>query len=528
VAEGGASFSLEYDQTEAASAYRPPVTAFVGRTLKGPLNRAVPVASFTEFQRIFGGLWQPSSLSYAVEHFFASGGGQALVVRVANGGHAPTLTLPSGSEVLRLVGLQPGSREYLRASVDYDGIAASEGLFNLVLQRVRAAGSERVEDQEIFRRLSLQPDSERCIVDVLQRSQLARVAGPLPRCRPDRTGPGSGGFSVGYVASNSDGDDGGPITDYDVIGSAVDGTGLFALRAAAFDFLCVPPLAREHDVGLGTLLVAARLCRECHALLIVDPPSDWVGPQDAIEAMRNWPFRSDHAVLYYPRLRAFDRLRGRFETFASCGAAAGLLSRAEAHRPLRGCDEEAVLRSGLLPAVEVSPAQRVRLAQAGINTLVALRSLDCPPVSARTLATGGSGSPDWRFLSARRLALRIVASVERGTRWMLFEQNAPVTWARGRSLVDAYLARFAAEGAFAGSSTQQRYFVVCDERVNQPDSVASGRVNLLFGIAARRAGEFDAWLVSHQPAASRARPVSVNRLATRPLGEWPAEAVIRH
>jgi len=528
VAEGGASFSLEYDQTEPASAYRPPVTAFVGRTLKGPLNRAVPVASFTEFQRIFGGLWQPSSLSYAVEHFFASGGGQALVVRVANGGHAPTLTLPSGSEVLRLVGLQPGSREYLRASVDYDGIAASEGLFNLVLQRVRAAGSERVEDQEIFRRLSLQPDSERCIVDVLQRSQLARVAGPLPRCRPDRTGPGSGGFSVGYVASNSDGDDGGPITDYDVIGSAVDGTGLFALRAAAFDFLCVPPLAREHDVGLGTLLVAARLCRECHALLIVDPPSDWVGPQDAIEAMRNWPFRSDHAVLYYPRLRAFDRLRGRFETFASCGAAAGLLSRAEAHRPLRGCDEEAVLRSGLLPAVEVSPAQRVRLAQAGINTLVALRSLDCPPVSARTLATGGSGSPDWRFLSARRLALRIVASVERGTRWMLFEQNAPVTWARGRSLVDAYLARFAAEGAFAGSSTQQRYFVVCDERVNQPDSVASGRVNLLFGIAARRAGEFDAWLVSHQPAASRARPVSVNRLATRPLGEWPAEAVIRH
>jgi len=528
VAEGGASFSLVYDQTEPASAYRPPVTAFVGRTLKGPLNRAVPVASFTEFQRIFGGLWQPSSLSYAVEHFFASGGGQALVVRVANGGHAPTLTLPSGSEVLRLVGLQPGSREYLRASVDYDGIAASEGLFNLVLQRVRAAGSERVEDQEIFRRLSLQPDSERCIVDVLQRSQLARVAGPLPRCRPDRTGPGSGGFSVGYVASNSDGDDGGPITDYDVIGSAVDGTGLFALRAAAFDFLCVPPLAREHDVGLGTLLVAARLCRECHALLIVDPPSDWVGPQDAIEAMRNWPFRSDHAVLYYPRLRAFDRLRGRFETFASCGAAAGLLSRAEAHRPLRGCDEEAVLRSGLLPAVEVSPAQRVRLAQAGINTLVALRSLDCPPVSARTLATGGSGSPDWRFLSARRLALRIVASVERGTRWMLFEQNAPVTWARGRSLVDAYLARFAAEGAFAGSSTQQRYFVVCDERVNQPDSVASGRVNLLFGIAARRAGEFDAWLVSHQPAASRARPVSVNRLATRPLGEWPAEAVIRH
>ena len=528
VAEGGPSFSLEYDETETAATPRPPVTAFVGRTLKGPLSRAVPVASFTEFQQIFGGLWQPSSLSYAVEQFFASGGGQALVVRVANGGHAPTVTLPSGSEALRLAGLQPGSREYLRASVDYDGIAESEGLFNLVLQRVRAAGSERVEDQEIFRRVSLQTDSERFIVDVLQRSQLARVVAPLPQRRPDRTGPGAGGFTVGYVASNSDGDDGGPITDYDVIGSAADGTGMFALRGEAFDFLCVPPLSREHDVGLGTLLVAARLCRECHALLIVDPPSDWAGPQEALEAMRNWPFRSDHAVLYYPRLRAFDRLRGRLETFASCGAAAGLLARAEAHRPLGGSDEEAVLRAGLLPAVEVSPAQRVRLAQVGINTLVAVRSLDTPPVSARTLATGGSGSPDWRFLSARRLALRIAASVERGTRWMVFEQNAPVTWARGRSLVDAYLERLAAEGVFAGDSREERYFVVCDERINQPQSIAAGRVNLLFGIAARRAGEFDTWLVSHQPAASRARPVSVNRLATHPPGQWPAESTIRH
>jgi len=528
VADGGPSFSLEYDETEPAAAHRGSVTAFVGRALKGPLNRAVPVASFAEFQQVFGGLWQPSSLSYAVEQFFASGGSHALVVRVANDGRAPTLSLPSGSETLRLVGLQPGSREYLRASVDYDGIADSDGLFNLVLQRVRAVGSERVDDQEIFRRVSLQPDSERFIVEVLRRSQLARVALPLPQRRPDRTGPGAGRFTVGYIASNSDGDDGGAITDYDVIGSAVQGTGLFALRAEAFDFLCVPPLSREHDVGLGTLLVAARLCRECHALLIVDPPSGWTCPQEAIEAMRNWPFRSDHAVLYYPRLRAFDRLRGQLETFACCGAAAGLLARAEAHRPLGGWEEDAVLRAGLLPAVEVSPAQRVRLAQAGINTLVSVRSLDTAPISARTLATGGSGSSDWRFLSARRLALRIAASVERGTRWMLFERNAPVTWARGRSLVDAYLARFAAEGAFAGTSAEERYFVVCDERVNRPDSVALGHVNLLFGIAARRAGEFDTWLVSHQPAASRARPVSVNRLASRLPSRAIAEAVVRH
>ncbi len=514
MAEGGASFSLEYEASEPVAACSSPVTAFVGRTLKGPLHRAVPIASFGDFQRVFGGLWQPSTLSYAIEQFFASGGAQAIVVRVANGGRAPTLTLPAGSAALHLVGLQPGSREYLRAAVDYDGIGADEALFNLVLQRVRSAGSERVEDQEIFRKASLQPQSDRYIVDLLLRSQLARVVPPLPEQRPQPTGSGPAGASVGYIMANADGDDGEPITDYDVIGSALEDTGLFALRTVAFDFLCVPPLSRERDVGFGTLLVAARLCRERHALLIVDPPSAWTRPQDALEAMRSWPFRSDHAVLYYPRVRAFDRLRGRFETFACCGAAAGLLARAEARQPLAGAAEaEPILRAGLQPATDISPAQRLRLAQAGINTLMAARSPELLPVSARTLATGGSGPADWRFLCARRLGLRIAAAVERGTRWMVFAQNAPGTWARGRSLVDAYLARCAAEGAFAGASAQERYFVVCDERINPPDSIAAGRINLLFGIAARRAGQFDAWLVCHQAASSRTRAVSVNRWA---------------
>ena len=527
VVEGGPGLSLQVNDAEPVVAHRQPVTAFVGRTLKGPLNRAVPISSFAEFQQIFGGLWQPSTLAYAVEQFFASGANRALVVRVANGACAPTLTLPAGAETLRLAGLQPGSREYLRASVDYDGIADGEALFNLVVQRTRAAGSERVEDQEIFRRVSVASGDERCITGVLLHSQLVRAIPPLPAQRPDRSAAGVGGVGISYVGSNNDGDDGAPVTDYDLIGSAAERIGLFALRDEHFDFLCVPPLGREQDVGFGTLLVATRLCRERHALLIVDPPAAWDSPQTAIEAMRKWPFRSDHAVMYYPRLRALDRLRGRIETFACCGAAAGLLSRAEDGGLAAGAEEESILRAGLQPAHEISAAQRLRLALVGINTLSASRA-GAAAVSARTLAAGAGGSPDWSYLNARRLALRIASSVERGTRWMLFEQNVPATWARGCTLVDAYLARLADEGAFVGGSRDERYFVLCDERINPAQSIAAGSVHLLFGIAARRPGEFDTWLVSHQQEASRTRPVSVNRLAMRPSRGSPAEFALRH
>ena len=71
------------------------LTAFVGRTLRGPVNQPVLVQSFADFQQEFGGLWQPSMLSYAVEQFFENGGTQAIVVRVVNGGAPATISLMS-------------------------------------------------------------------------------------------------------------------------------------------------------------------------------------------------------------------------------------------------------------------------------------------------------------------------------------------------------------------------------------------------------------------------------------------------
>lgn len=493
------------------------IAAFVGRTLKGPVNQPVLVSSFTEFQQQFGGLWQPSTLSYAVEQFFENGGRSAYIVRVTNSARPPTLTLASKSGPLRLIALNAGSREYLRASIDYDGIEASEpDRFNLVLQRVRAAGSELIEDQEIFRRVSVLPESGRLVSDALAQSRLARVLGPVPGQRPNRsvTVPGAG---AGYTVSNPDGDDGAPITDYDVIGSALECTGLFALNAVQhFNFLCVPPLAREHDVGSSTLFVAARFCRDRQALLIVDPPMSWISPRAALDGMRSWPFRSDSAVMYFPRVQAFDRLRGRVETFASCGAAAGMIARSDELWPVWAATEtdDAVLRPGLRPAVPVAEAERTRLIQAGVNVLASVRSSYRAGVSPRTLAAGGTGTSDWKFLSARRLALFIASSIEQGTRWVLLEPNTAPTWEKVRGMVDAFLGSLAAGGAFTGPTPEESHFVICDDRVNREQTLLEGKFNLLYGFATSKPGAYDTWLVTHQAGSSRVRPVSVNRLAT--------------
>jgi uncharacterized protein len=507
------------------------IAAFVGRTLKGPVNKPVPVTSFVEFQHAFGGLWQPSTLSYAVEQFFENGGQQAFIVRVTNGARPPTLALRSGADMLQLRGVQPGSREYLRASVDYDGIVESEpDRFNLILQRVRSAGSELIEEQEIFRRLSVLPESGRLVSDVLRDSRLLRVVGPVPSQRPDRTVRSPGSPLIDYVHSNTDGDDGGPLTDYDIIGSATEGTGLFSLAATTgFNLLCIPPLAREQDVGLSTLMVAARFCREQHAMLIVDPPSAWTSARLALDELRGWPFRSENAVMYFPRVLAFDRLRGRPEVFGSCGAAAGMIARSDETWPVWSAaeSEDFILRPGLRPACAVAEADRNRLAQVGVNTLLAVRSTTRPGVSPRTLAASSGGSPDWRFLSARRLALFITASIERGTRWVLFEQNASPAWQRAQAQVEAFLDSLDQQGAFAGSTSDESYFVITDDRVNETRTVDEGKVKILFGFAITKPGDFHAWVLTHQPGGSHCLKASPNRLNTsgRRL-EWEIETAI--
>jgi hypothetical protein len=109
--------------------------------------------------------------------------------------------------------------------------------------------------------------------------------------------------------------------------------------------------------------------------------------------------------------------------------------------------------------------------------------------------------------------LFIMTSVERGTRWMLFERNAQSTWILARAQVEAFLDSLYAEGAFAGRAGEASYFVVCDERINTEETLRAGKINLAFGFAATKPGEYHGFVVTHQASGSRARPISVNRFA---------------
>ena len=130
-----------------------------------------------------------------------------------------------------------------------------------------------------------------------------------------------------------------------------------------------------------------------------------------------------------------------------------------------------------------------RLAAVGVNALRALPGAGPVVWGSRTLHRGDA-DPEWTYLPVRRLALFIEESLDRGTRWAVFEPNDEALWGRIRRDVEAFLATLFRQGALEGPTPQQAYFVRCDRTTTTQADVDRGIVNVVIGFAPLRPAEF--------------------------------------
>ncbi len=169
------------------------IAAFVDFFKRGPMNEAVDVFSFADFERVFGGLDTRSEASYAIQQFFLNGGSRAWVVRAAStsGGNSPTKAsvraerVTSTTEALEFTAINEGEwGNSLRARVD---LATSDPttLFNLTVSEVVIRESRAiVVASEEFRELSMDSTSDRFVETIVNsESALIRLdanGSPLP------------------------------------------------------------------------------------------------------------------------------------------------------------------------------------------------------------------------------------------------------------------------------------------------------------------------------------------------------------
>jgi Bacteriophage tail sheath protein len=463
------------------------VVAFIGRTERGPLNEPVPVGSYGEFRRIFGGHCAYSFVSFAVEHFFDNGGEVAVVVRVANRATRAMLALPAGEGVLRLQARHPGSREFLRVSIDYDRVEERAHRFNLVVQRLSRPGSHLIEDQELFEALSMEPEDDRFVVDALQDSELIRLVGPLPTLRPDATRAARPGEPIPYVDMGAPGTDGEELTDYDIIGSNSEGTGLFALdRCVDVDYVCIP-LPPGQELGTTSFVAATRYCERRRALLIWDPPWSWHSPESALLSMRSSGRVSPNAVTYFPRLRSRSEFNRYPAGLPACGAVAGILASCERRGVWHGLlAEDAVLKANLAPLVQLSERQIAMLNRAGVNAFVRVPS-GAELRGNVTFAGPTAVASLWQSLSTRRVAAFILRSIERHTLWVFEAARTADLAATLERRVWIFLSRLQQRGALAGKNADQAFFVRAG--AVQPEGTDCA-LRLRVGFALKRPNEF--------------------------------------
>ena len=99
------------------------IAAFVGYTSSGIDNRAQQIFSFSDYERLYGGLAANSELSYAVQQFFQNGGSQAVVVRtpgISVGAAAATTAF--GPFTFSALSSGSGANGDLLVDVDYIGL----------------------------------------------------------------------------------------------------------------------------------------------------------------------------------------------------------------------------------------------------------------------------------------------------------------------------------------------------------------------------------------------------------------------
>lgn len=472
------------------------ITAFIGRALKGSVNEPIRIQSFSDFERVFGGLWIESTMSYAVQHYFLNGGTDAIIVRIHNNATRTTLSLPAGDETLTLT-LEASSEgtwgNNLRATVDHetkdkDDPSPDPDLFNLTIVEVDPA-TEEIRLSEKFRNVSRDSNAGRFITKVLeQESAFVRVLGNVPGLRPD----------ADTTTSNGDGNDGDELTFTQYEGIEDDKTGIFALKKAdIFNLLCIPPFTRENPVIDTTWQAARKYCHDHRAMLIVDPQPDWDKVSDVETGIDSLLVGLDekdkNAAVFYPRLKMSDPLKeNRLEEFAPCGAVAGIFARTDSQRGVwkapAGLDSTVTGVREL--SVKLSDGDNGRLNPLGVNCLRTFPGVGTVVWGARTLRGSDRLASEWKYIPVRRLALFIEESLYRGTQWVVFEPNDEPLWAQIRLNIGAFMNNLFRQGAFQGRTQQEAYFVKCDKETTIQNDINLGIVNIIVGFAPLKPAEF--------------------------------------
>ncbi|HRE88876.1 MAG TPA: phage tail sheath subtilisin-like domain-containing protein [Myxococcota bacterium] len=367
----------------------------------------------------------------------------------------------------------------------------------------------RWKDQaELFQNLSLSPNSDQYVERVINNgSTLIRVEDnrsttALPESLPVL-------LEEKLLEGGTDGLF--TVTPEDFIGANIgpdERYGLAAFEALDdVDLLVAPDLmwTLHKSAGFRTEkdveVVQQAMVHQCERLKTRFAILDFPDPTDHRRASQ-WRllFDSAYAAFYFPWIQV-DTADGVKRLVPPSGHVAGVYSKCDREMGVYRAPANEELVGVVDLARNLFDTDIGQLNSEGINCLKSFPRRGIRVWGARTV----SNDTQWRFVNVRRVVNAVIASVEQGLQWAVFEANTPILWKTLERQISGFLRDLWNKGFFRGDTPEDSFYVKCDDETNPKEVRDAGMVVIECGVAPVRPAEYLVFRVQAEvPQASQA------------------------
>ena len=234
--------------------------------------------------------------------------------------------------------------------------------------------------------------------------------------------------------------------------------------------------------------------RRMSMFAILDAPLDLKKPGD-VANFRDM-YDSTYAAMYHPWLQMYDAGAKRSDLFPPSGAMAGVYARSDNERGVHKAPANEIVQGCTGLSCNYNNAEQDMLNPIGVNLIRAFPGRGIRVWGARTISSNGL----WKYLNVRRLFIYIEESIRANTNWVVFEPNSETLWGRVTRTISSFLATCWRDGALAGSSPDQAFFVECGPTTMTQDDIDNGRLICQIGIAPVKPAEFVIFRITQKTA----------------------------
>ena len=207
-------------------------------------------------------------------------------------------------------------------------------------------------------------------------------------------------------------------------------------------------------------------------------------------------YDSTYAAMYHPWLEMYDAGSKRSAYFPPSGAMAGIYARTDIERGVHKAPANEVVRGCTGLSCAYNEGEQDILNPIGVNLIRAFTGRGIRVWGARTISSNGL----WKYLNVRRLFIYVEESIKANTNWVVFEPNSTALWSRVTRTIEAFLATCWRDGALAGSTPSEAFFVECGPTTMTQDDIDNGRLICQIGIAPVKPAEFVIFRITQKTA----------------------------